>query len=207
MEKNKSSFENPDPWRPAILAERKNRSMEKMLENTLASYEGDRKNALILGDASLVQSHLLLEEQNFKHVVDVDSSPSLMDDDIVPVADLRLERIVSEFDKYEPAADTFDLIYGKSIAFNPKATIEEVLKKISLALTSTGIFYGTYGGEGDSYRHEISYTLQEIKDLYQKANLQIIENFERDKAVSGLLGRQGRAHTFMILAKRRSEEL
>ena len=200
-------YENPDPWREAILAERKYSGHEPMLVNALNDYGGKRDNALILGDASLVQAEYLLEKKNFIHIIDVDVSPTLLDDEIIQKDDTRLERIVLPFDQYDPSGEKFDLIYGKSIAFNPKETIQKVLQGLSESLNEEGIFFATWGAEGDSYRHGIFYSLEEINNLYSNANLEIIENRETDKPVRGLLGHPARAHRFDVLAKKRTSDL
>jgi SAM-dependent methyltransferase len=203
MEKFGNTFENTDPWREAILVERKHLHMEKMLKHILDSYEGERKNALVLGDASLVQSLLLLEKQKFEHIVDVDSSPSLMDDDIISINDPRLERVLSDFDKYDLPVDSFDLVYGKSIAFNPKETTPLLLEKISQSLKESGLFYATWAGEGDSFREGIYYSFDELKRMYENSNLAIFEKQIKDIPMEGLLGGKGRAHTIKIAARKK----
>lgn len=203
MENLKNNFENSDPWRKAILSERERKGYEPMLEKALGEYAGERENALILGDASLVQADFLLEQHNFAHVVDVDSSPTLLDDVIVKRDDTRLERVVSTFDEYDFSEKEFDLVYGKSIAFNPKETVEALLKNITSTLTEKGIFYAVWAGEKDSYRHGIFYTLDEIQDLYSEVGLEIMEMNESSNPVPGLLGRAGTKHEFKTLAKKK----
>ena len=203
MENLDNNFEKADPWREAILAERRRGGQEPMLVKALDNYGGKRENALILGDASLVQSNYLLEEQNFGHVVDVDSSPTLLDDVIVKKDDPRLERVLKTFDEYDPSSEKFDLIYGKSIAFNPKATIGKLLENLSNALNDGGIFYAVFAGDGDIYRHGIFYSQKEIEELYAITNLEILEIEEIKEHVSGLLGRPGQAHRFEVLAKKK----
>lgn len=200
MENINNNFESPDPWRQAILEERKHIYLDPLLEQVLENYEGSKDTALVLGDASLVQSSLLCKK-GFKHIVDVDSSPSLMDDDIVSITDHRVERVLSEFDQYHPKG-SFDLIYGKSIAFNPKETTPKLLQTLSEALTENGILYAVWGGEGDSFRENIVYSLEELERLYAEANLKITRKVVRDNNISGLL-ELGRAHTIKIVAKRK----
>lgn len=170
-------FEKPDRWRSAILKEREYPDKrEAMLQEILLEYKGERDNALILGDASLVQSNFLLNEEGFEKVTNVDSSPSLMDDDIIKISDQRLERVLKQFDTYEPPANTFNLIYGKSIAFNSKETTNEVLQKLAISLKEDGVFYAIWGMDGDSYREGISYSEEELRNLYSDANLKNPKN-------------------------------
>lgn len=200
MENVGNNFERQDPWRKAILKEREIARISKTLKSALSKYEGDHKNALILGDASLVQSRFFLEEEKFEHVVNVDSSPSIMDNEIVSIQDQRLERFQKEFDEYDFDQKKFDFVYGKSIAFNPKETVEDLLKNIAASLNEKGMFYALYGGEGDSYRDGISYTWDEIQKLYNDNHLQIVDYKEVDREVEGILNRQGRQHEFRVTA-------
>ena len=200
------SFEQKkDEWRDAILKERENKSIDPFLKEILLSYKGERKNALLLGDASLVQSNWFLNDQGFEHVVDVDSSPSLLDDEIVPLSDTRLERVMTTFDLYDSKGQEFDCIYGKSIAFNPKELTPNLLKDLSRTLTNDGVFYAVWAGAGDSYRQGISYTEEEIESLYKDAGFEILKKEEIEEQVKGLMGREGRAHYYKIFARHKGE--
>ncbi len=199
-------YENPDPWRKAILVERENPRYDPMLIGALDMYEGERNNALILGDASLVQAEYLIEKERFGHVVDVDLSPTLLDDEIVRKDDSRLERIVLPFDQYDPSTEKFDLIYGKSIAFNPKETIQEVLKRLSEALSDEGMIFAIWAGEGDSFRKGIAYSSEEIKNLYDQSDLEILKMKEFNRSDAGLI-RPGTVHEFKVLARKNTSHL
>jgi hypothetical protein len=201
MEGMEENFEKKDNWRNAILQERENLTHDKLLQEILSKYEGGRTNALILGDASLVQAKYFLETEHFSHVVDVDSSPTLLDEVFFEKDDKRIEKVLLPFDRYVPSQN-FDFIYGKSIAFNQKTTTQTLLNTLRDHLEEDGLLYAVWGGEGDSYRRGIEYSLEELQELHQKAGLSIVRVEEKDEAVESLLNRSGRGHTYRILAKK-----
>jgi hypothetical protein len=192
-----------DKWRKAILKERENAHIQPLLMATVKKINpNQRHSALVLGDASLVYVKYLLDIARFKHVVDVDASPSLMDDEFGLGADIRLKRVQSPFDKYQPAAgELFDLVYGKSIAFNPKDTIVELLKTIKAVLTTQGVFAAEFAGEKDTFR-KIHYTNEELHKLFTDAGFGDIQIKELlPKNITGLV-REGVTHTFRVLTKK-----
>ncbi|MGA3193232.1 MAG: hypothetical protein ABSD73_12160 [Candidatus Bathyarchaeia archaeon] len=190
-----------DTWREAILTERKSNKIHEPMKKALSYTNGHRNNALILGDASLVQSKYLIEVEKFSRVVDVDISPALLDDGPVGRNDQRLERVVKPFDEFLPPTDTFDFIYGKSIAFNPKKTVRTLLDGLNHSLKSDGIFCAVWAAEGDSFRN-VQYTEEELRRLYSNSGLEIID-LDCQPAVPnrGLL-RPGISHTINVIAKK-----
>jgi len=190
-----------DRWRKAILSERENGAVHKPMIRGLSHFEGQKNAALILGDASLVQSKYLLDTAGFARVVDVDSSPTLLDDDIISLDDTRLTRVLLPFDQYEFPVNTFDFVYGKSIAFNPKETIKTVLKNIFDSLNNGGIYAGEYAAEGDSFRN-VFYTEEELNQLHMEAGFKIIAIIHPPSIETEGLVRPGTAHTIRVFTKK-----
>lgn len=200
-----SISQNRDHWREAILKERENGKIHpymlfglKHVKNTAES------NALVLGDASLIQCRYLLEISHFNHVTDVDLSPTLLDDGVLSqLTESKITRTVSRFDTYDFPLQAFDFIYGKSIAFNPKETLGTLLSKISDSLTDHGIFCAVYGLESDSFRPK-QYTREEILNLYNKNKLEILEaEVEGPVPIPGLIN-PGTRHQITIVARKKS---
>lgn len=164
-----------DIWRKAILSERNHPPHKSMIE-CIEKYNLLINNALILGDASMVNARYLIEEKGVGHVVDVDSSPVLLDEVYFDKNDERLERHVETFDTYKFPEATFDFIYGKSISFNKRDKNEDVLKGVTHALTNNGIFLAVWLGK-NSYvgKAEFWYDENEIREMYENANLEIKE--------------------------------
>ncbi len=179
-------METKDPWRKAILKERESGRVQPMMINT-SRLVSQKQNALILGDACLVNSNYLLNEAGFSCVINVDTSISLLDNDIISLDDKRLERIVSSFDEYDAPESFFDFIYGKSIAFNSKVTIELLMDRLQRSLRSGGIFSAVWAGAGDTFR-PVHYTEKELVDLYEHSGFTIkfLKNYQPQK-VNGLL--------------------
>lgn len=203
MERPDVNPEKPDIWRPAILSERQKGETYKSMLRAL-KYVGEvRDRALVLGDASLIQSKYLVEGAGFKHVVDVDSSPSIMDDDVISKDDTRVERIVQTFDGIVVDENSFDFIYGKSIAFNPKESIQSLLARLASSLKDGAVFCAVWAGEGDDFREE-HYSEEELRELYSKNDLEIVL-FEDGglKKSEGLLGSIKMGHQILIIAKKK----
>lgn len=138
-----------DIWRNAILAER-NYPPHKTLINCLNKIDQQIEKALVLGDASMVNVKYLIEEVGVNQVVDVDSSPTLLDEVYFKKDDIRLKRIVKPFDEFKMPKDAFDFIYGKSISFNKRVRNDMLLKRINKALTTNGIFLAVWLGKNST---------------------------------------------------------
>jgi hypothetical protein len=195
--------ESIDRWRPAILAERKYNYVHSVMIDSVERYIPVRKNALLLGDASLIQSKYLLDIGKFSHVTNVDCSPTLLDDEIISLSDKRLERVVETFDQYDFSSRTFNFVYGKSIAFNPKPTVFSLVAQIEQSLDTDGIFAAVWAGSADTFR-PIHYSKEELLHLYKSNNLEIISFTDQPAArVKGLLD-EGIAHNLQIVARKKS---
>ena len=198
--KNIESMQEDNGWKNAILAERKSGVVQSEMIESLSFLQEDRNSSLILGDACMINSKYLLDN-GFNSVVDVDSSPLLLDDEIVPVNDTRLNRVVLKFSEYEPADSRFDFIYGKSIAFNSKDTTPDLLYKLSNSLTENGVFSAVWAAEGDTFR-SVFYTKEELEKLYNDAGLEIIKIIDTGiKENKGLI-KKGDVHEIIIFAKK-----
>lgn len=164
-----------DIWQKAILEERNQPPHKSMIE-CIQKYHPSINNVLILGDASMVNAKYLIDTLDVGRVVDVDSSPVLLDEVYFDKNDERLERHVKTFDSYKFPDSSFDFIYGKSISFNARAKNEKVLKGIMDSLTVDGIFFGVWLGK-NSYvgKAEFWYDENEIREMYEKADLEIKE--------------------------------
>lgn len=191
----------PDPWRKAILVERQ-QGVHPRLINLVSSLVGTRDAALLLGDASLVQARYLLDDARFAKVVDVDASPSLLDDEVPNESNQRLERILTSFEQYAPPAGTFNLVYGKSIAFTLKESAPNLLEKISASLKDENSLFGaTWALEGDTARREF-YTEDEIKSMYADAGLEVLRTRTNGPIEAQGLLRPVICHEIIVLAKK-----
>jgi len=198
MEQNGGS-EFRDKWRPAILAEREKNKIHHYLITAL-QFVKEKDSALILGDASLIQTKYLIEEAGFKQVIDVDSSPSILDNGILTDnQDGFVTRIISTFEEYNPPINSFDFVYGKSIAFVKKSDLEKVLNQICLSLKQNGIFSAVWGLSGDSFRPKLDQ--QTLERIYNNAGFEIIKKDFEQAEKRGLIT-MGTVHTIHIIAKR-----
>jgi hypothetical protein len=194
-------IENQDPWRKAILAERANPTVHPIMIRALEHVHLKNK-CLLLGDASLVQSKYLLEVANFDQVINVDSSPTLLDNGYI-TSNKKLKTVCRQFINYDFEDRFFNFIYGKSIAFNPKNTIFELMKKIQESLTLNGIFAAVWAAQWDDFR-KIHYTNDELLEMYRLSNFEIIDFKENHPTkVNGLLRVEGFQHDISIIAKKK----
>lgn len=201
MQNNTSGKDLNDPWRKAILSERSRGAHEQMIKG-LEQYKGSRNHALTLGDASLVQANYLLTKAGFNMVTDVDSSPTLLDEEVISPNDrAKLKKVLSTFTDFEYPESEYDFIYGKSIAFTPKQEAAHVLKNISKSLKPGGIFSAVWAMDGDSFRKEF-YTKQELESLYEETSLDIITFEEESRMTEGLVT-PGKVHAALLIAKKR----
>lgn len=190
-----------DPWVELVRKERELGEVHERMLLALQYVQGKRDAALVLGDASKIQAKYLLEQADFGSVIDVDISPSLVDDEVIPLSEGRLKRIVSPFDGYMPPEESFNFIYGKSLAFNPKETTPEVLLRMHVALTEGGIFSAAWAGEHDEFRSK-HYSQEELEQLYSQSGLRILHMDNRTpREVQGLSSTRV-AHLIDIIAKR-----
>lgn len=195
-------------WHDAIMAERSlgnighdhstsylNKPLDKYV-----MYE-QRENCLVLGDASHVVTKGLVEKKFFEHAVVVDSDPLVLDDYLFGKDDGRFTKIMSDFMDYIPPEDTFNFVYGKSVAFIPKEKISEFLSRIYKCLKKQGIFCSVLVGEKDTFR-QVHYTKKEIEDLYKESNLHILDLEERPARKNIGLTSPGVVHEFVVVAKK-----
>jgi SAM-dependent methyltransferase len=186
-----------DPWRLSILAERGREPAHTIMKKALLLLERPKNDALILGDASLIQSRHLIEEAGFKSVVDVDISPSLLDDFYEHE---RLKKELSAFERYEPPQASFDFIYGKSISFYPKENIPEYLKQLKASLRDNGVFAAEWARQEDTFSRQ-RYALEEIDAMYEASGFEIVEMITGPpRDVKGLVV-PGVGHTVRVIAK------
>lgn len=188
-----------------VIVERRLNQVHKILRNTVSHINPARRNAaLILGDASLVQSRFLLSDAGFRKVVNVDADHHLLDNEVVSITDSRLLRILSRFDRFDPSQFSFDLIYGKSIAFNPKETIVSVLSGLWQSLSINGIYAGVFALHDDEFRPiEVLYTLKEIKMVHESAGMELYSlNEHAPRQLIGLRGRLATHHIAAVFAQR-----
>ncbi len=190
-----------DPWVELVRRERELGEVHERMLLALQYVKGERDAALVLGDASKVQAKYLLEQAGFGLVTDVDISPSLGDDEVVPLSEERLKRIVSPFDGYMPPEESFNFIYGKSLAFNPKETTPEVLLRMQLALTEGGIFSAAWAGEYDEFRSK-HYSQEELEQLYIQSGLHILHMDNRTPEEVRGLNSTRVAHLIDIIAEK-----
>ena len=189
-----------DTWRRAILSERK-QGVHQYLIQGLKHYTGPRNHTLVLGDASLIQANYLLTEGGFGLVTDVDSSPTLLDEEVVaPENRKKLKKCLVTFSDFDYPKQEYDFIYGKSIAFTPKKNVGEVLLKIANSLKSHGVFVSVWAMEGDSFRKEF-YTKEELQALYIDNGFNILTLEEESKTTKGLVT-PGKVHILMIIANK-----
>lgn len=190
-----------DPWAELVRKERELGEVHERMLLALQYVQGKRDAALVLGDASKVQVKYLLGEAGFGVVTDVDISPSLVDDEVVPLSEARLKRIVSPFDGYIPSEESFNFIYGKSLAFNPKDTTSDVLLRMRGALTGDGVFSAAWAGEYDEFRSK-HYSQEELEQLYAQSGLHILHMDNRTpREVQGLNSTRV-AHLIDIIAEK-----
>ena len=81
-----------------VLEERRANRVHPILRKIVSEIgPTKRRMALVLGDASLIQTRFLLNEALFRKVVVVDYSCHLLDDEIIPMDDPRLVRELSQY--------------------------------------------------------------------------------------------------------------
>ncbi len=190
-----------DPWAELVRRERELGEVHQRMLLALQYVKGERDAALVLGDASKVQAKYLLEQAGFGLVTDVDISPSLEDNEVVPLSEERLRRIVSPFDGYVPPEESFNFIYGKSLAFNPKETTSDVLLRMRDALTGDGVFSAAWAGEYDEFRSK-HYSQEELEQLYIQSGLHILHMDNRTPEEVRGLNSTRVAHLIDIIAEK-----
>jgi hypothetical protein len=192
-------------WHAAIQAEReKNNTHTRYFEFPVDAFLSvdERNNALVLGDASHVVTSTLVNSMKFEHATVIDGDPLVLDDYLMPENDKRYTKVHSIFSDYMPPEDSFDFIYGKSIAFTPRQDIETVLRRLRNSLKKSGLFCAVFTGEGDSWR-PYPYTREELEDLFVKTGFLLINYQDRERKSNNLVGDSvGTAHELLILARR-----
>jgi hypothetical protein len=159
-----------------------------------------RDNALVLGDASQLVTESLVKKHGFKHATVVDGDPLVLDEYKLKNDDEHFTKIKSNFSDYIPPENTFNFIYGKSIAFTPKEDLSNLLNNLYSSLASEGFFIAVCGAEGDTFRKE-HYTKEELDELYKKAGFKVLFIKESSKEVTGLT-EPGLVHDIKIAAKK-----
>ena len=170
-------------WHEAIMAERTNNNTHlKFFEYPIDSFLSveERKSALVLGDASHVVASTLVNEMKFRQATVIDADPLVLDDYLMPTNDQRYTKVLSTFSDYNPPEDSFDFIYGKSIAFVPRKDIENFLLRLRNSLKQSGLFCAVFTGEADSWR-PYPYTREELEDLFVKTGFLLINYQDRER--------------------------
>ena len=191
-------------WHKAIIAEREQWNTHlNVFKSSVESFLGsqERGNALVLGDASHVATSTLVNELKFERATTIDGDPLVLDDYLMPVGDERYTKVLSTFSEYTPPKDSFDFIYGKSIAFVPRGDIEVFLKRLRESLKQSGLLCAVFTGEGDTWR-PYAYTREELEGLLVKSGFLLIDYTTKKVTTPALLGGTGTAHELFVLARR-----
>ena len=191
-----------DEWNGAIIGER-SRKVQNLIPKALVYVTEIREEALVLGDACKINSKYLIESAGFKHVSVVDYNPLLIDNEILSNEDPRFSSYLMTFDECDFEAHKFDYIHGKSIGFNPRETVSDLLNKIAHWLKPDGIFSAEWALIDDAFRPVI-YTYNELIDLYRQVGFEIIDCSEHGPHYIDRASRPGVCHTQLIIAKLKS---
>ncbi|MBP9782712.1 MAG: hypothetical protein KBC50_03215 [Candidatus Pacebacteria bacterium] len=97
--------------------------------------------------------------------------------------------------------DSFDFIYGKSIAFVPRGDIEVFLQRLRESLKQNGLLCAVFSGEGDTWR-PYAYSREELEELFVKSGFLLTNYKAIQEARDALDGKVGTAHELLILARR-----
>lgn len=156
-----------------------------------------------MGGGALNDTKYLLNE-GFEHVMVVDIEPNVQEK-VAEIDNPRLEASVTSFSQFDFPENKYDLVNAQySLPFHGPEGFDELIKKITKSLKSSGIFVGQFFGDRDEWNtpeNKITFqTKEEIESLLLP--LEVLEFIEEEKDGTTASGSTKHWHIFHFIARK-----
>ncbi len=163
-----------------------------------------RDAAADLGAGALNEARYLLE-QNFSHVLAVDTEP-LVSQKAAAIGDPRLEVQIKPMQDVALTENTYDVISAQaSLFFVPTQDLTSLISHIHRALKQRGVFTGQFLGPNDSWRGlpgRYTQSESEVRELLSSFEVLSVTPDEYDRGTATSPDSIKHWHIFNVIARK-----